>query len=125
MKLTRTIMATCAVALLMAGCASQPKYAWGNYQESLYAYYKAPSQIDLFAKSLAKTIQDADTRHQKVAPGIYAEYGHILQEQGKYAEAIVYYEKEKRTWPESSQFMDTMIKSVSAKKENVTQEKKS
>jgi hypothetical protein len=111
-------------ALFLGGCAVQSKYAWGSYEPSLYSHYKNPAQMDAFAEALAKTIGDAEAKGQKLAPGIYAEYGHVLQQQGKLTEAATYYRKEKNAWPEAATFMDTMIKSVeAAEKKNQNMDK--
>jgi hypothetical protein len=104
-----------AAAAVASGCAGpQTKYAWGSYENALYVHYKTPSETDRFAMELAKTITDAETAGQRVAPGIYAEYGHVLQTMGKYDEAIRNYEKERTAWPEAAHFMNTMIQSATA-----------
>jgi hypothetical protein len=101
-----------AVFFLLAGCAAQTKYVWGNYEGSLYSYYKAPGDSEQFTESLHKAIAEAETTNRKVAPGIYAEYGHMLQRKGRYADAIRFYEMERQAWPESTILMNTMIKSA-------------
>ncbi len=104
-----------SLALLLGACAGPvTKYHWGTYEPALYQYYKTPSEVENFAAELARTIKQAEEKSQKVPPGIFAEYGHVLQQQGKYAEAVSYYEKEKRAWPESTVLMNAMLKSVDA-----------
>ena len=44
-----------------------------------------------------------------MAPGLYAEYAFLLMRRGENERAIEYYNKEKALWPESAQFMDSMI----------------
>jgi len=44
-----------------------------------------------------------------VPPGIYAEYGFLMYEQGNSLQAIQYYQKEADKWPESRAFMTKMI----------------
>lgn len=114
-----------AAGALVGGCAGpQTKYAWGSYEDALYVHYKAPSETSTFAGELMKTIAAAETNGQKVAPGIYAEYGHILQTMGKYDDAIRYYEKERAAWPEAAHFMNTMIQSATAaQKKSATADK--
>ena len=46
-------------------------------------------------------------------PGIYAEYGYLLLQQGKSNEAIDLFKREETHWPESKIFMDRMIKVTS------------
>lgn len=104
-----------ALALMMTACAVQPKYSWGNYDRSLYAYYKDSSKSAEHMAELGTIVTDSETSGKKVAPGIHAEYGYLLLQKGQKAEAIAQFEKEKAKWPESTQFMDVMIKSAGAK----------
>ncbi|SAL60156.1 DUF4810 domain-containing protein [Caballeronia humi] len=105
------------VAGMTAACAPQSKYAWGNYESSLYEHYKTPGDTTAFAEHLADTISKAETSGRKVPPGIYAEYGQVLLESGDSKQAAVFFEKEKATWPESTVFMTTMIRVASSAKE--------
>ena len=98
-----------AVSALMAGCAAPGKYSWGNYDRSLYGYYKDPTSAAEHLAELESTIQYAEQTKAKIAPGIYAEYGYLLMQQGKATEAAAQFEKEKANWPESTQLMNTMI----------------
>ena len=101
--------------LLLAGCATpQEKYAWGTYDHSLYTYYKSPAKADDFALSLANVVKGADQTHAVVAPGIYAEYGYLMFQQGKTQDAVKAFQSEEELWPESKVFMDRMIKLASA-----------
>ncbi len=101
------------VVFLLPGCATPTKYHWGKYENSLYKQYKNPADQEQFAVSLAAAIA-AGEQTGTVPPGIYAEYGYVLYSTGRNADAISYFEKEKKTWPESTLLMDKMI--VSAKK---------
>jgi hypothetical protein len=102
---------------MTAACAPQTKYAWGDYESSLYQHYKTPSDTAAYAQHLADTISKAETSGQKVPPGIYAEYGQVLLESGDSKQATVFFEKEKTAWPESSVFMTTMIRTTSSTKD--------
>ncbi|WP_345816866.1 DUF4810 domain-containing protein (plasmid) [Paraburkholderia sp. PREW-6R] len=112
-----TLAVVLTVAGLTAACAPQPKYAWGDYESSLYEHYKTPGDTTAFAQHLADTISKAEASGKKVPPGIYAEYGQVLLESGNSKQAAVFFEKEKTTWPESTVFMTTMIRVASGTKE--------
>lgn len=99
----------------ISGCAAPSKYYWGTYEGTLYASYKDPSKAAELSASLEEIITTSEKTNKPVAPGIYAEYGFMLHQQGKSREAIPYFEKEKRNWPESGAFMDSMIKVASTK----------
>ncbi len=95
------------------GCGPSTKYHWGNYENSLYRYYKNPSEVEEMAEALAEIIEKGE-RDGKVPPGLYAEYGYLLFVTGNTGEAIAYFEKEKNIWPESSVLMDKMIATTKA-----------
>jgi hypothetical protein len=104
--------------VFVTGCASPAKYNWGGYENSLYQYYKDPTKADELSAALMETIQGAEKTQGTVPPGIYAEYGYLLIQQGKAKEAVPYFEKEKNKWPESTYFMDSMIKTASSNSKN-------
>lgn len=102
--------------VLASGCASQGLYEWGNYDESLYKYYKNAENEDKLFSSLEVLISDSDNKsnlsRKPIAPGLYAEYGYLLFERGRYQEAVLAFAEEKKRYPESSLLMDKMIKSA-------------
>ena len=102
-------------AIVLAGCAVPNKYSWGNYDRSLYSYYKDTTKSAEHIAELESIVQSAEKTQAQVGPGIYAEYGYFLMQLGKSNEAISQFEKEKTRWPESTQLMNTMIKIASAK----------
>ncbi|AGW94261.1 MULTISPECIES: DUF4810 domain-containing protein [Cupriavidus] len=108
------ITSVLATAALLSACAPQQKYAWGSYEPALYTYYKTPAASEAFAEQLGKTISGAESSGAKVPPGLYAEYGNVLLEQGKAKDAVVWFGKEKATWPESAALMTRMIQIASA-----------
>ena len=102
-----TGIAALLATALMTGCqTSQGLYHWGEYESGLYRYYHDPAQQTALSEQLLLAIETAGDR---VAPGMLAEYGTLLLQQGKNEEAVVYYRKEKEQWPESRHLMDAMI----------------
>lgn len=113
MKLPIPLVSTLIASAFLFGCAShQTHYAWGQYDDSLYKYYKDPADADAYMKTLEQVVQASDKAQRLVAPGLYAEYGYMLLQKKRAAEAIVYFDKEKKAWPESTYFMDGMIKNA-------------
>jgi hypothetical protein len=107
------LMAPILVGLL-AGCVTNhQRYGWGNYDPSLYSYYKDPTKEAELAESLAAVISTADSHHALVPPGIYAEYGYLQLQEGKNLAAVELLKQEEAHWPESKVFMDRMIKVAS------------
>jgi hypothetical protein len=99
--------------LFVTACATHQKYAWGTYDHSLYIYYKDPATAAALAQSLQATISAAEKTNAIVGPGIYAEYGYLLLQQGNPTAAIDAFRKEASHWPESKVFMDHMIQAAS------------
>lgn len=99
-----------AAPILITGCTVPGKYAWGNYDRSLYNYYKNPTQSEEHLAELESIIQSTEKTQGRIAPGIYAEYGYFLMLKGKSNEAVAQFEKEKAKWPESTQLMNNMIR---------------
>jgi hypothetical protein len=109
----RSFMVLSAVLALTA-CAAPSKYNWGNYEGSLYSYYKDTSKTAEHAAELQRTITDSEATGTLVAPGLYAEYGFLMLQEGKSKDAIAQFEKEKAKWPESTYLMDNMIRIASS-----------
>ena len=109
--MSRTLLAALAAAALAAsGCAGKvTTYRWGNYDEILYSHYKAPQERQAYVAGLKTIILAAQQEGKTVPPGIYAEYGYALYEEGNAPEAIKYFERERDTWPESRVFMEKLI----------------
>ena len=100
-----------AAMVVLTGCATtaHDKYNWGDYDPSLYGYYKSPAKVGELTAALEETIKAADGHNQPVAPGLRAEYGYLLLQQGKAPEAVSAFRAEEKQWPESKVFMDHMI----------------
>lgn len=100
-----------AVALaLVAGCAPARMYHWSSYDQSLYRHYKNPADREAWVEALRTTILEAEQRGLRVPPGVHAEYGYALYEEGRMDEAITYFKLERDQWPESRVFMEKMIR---------------
>lgn len=103
-------------AFALGACVPPQMYEWGEYEGRLYSYYEDPEKIEELMKALDTTIVVGE-ESKRVPPGIYAEYGYLLFVRSRDDEAIVYFKKEKDTWPESVVLMDKMIAVVEAKKQ--------
>jgi hypothetical protein len=103
-------------ALSPFGCAQNTMYRWGGYDQALYDHYKNPQKRDEYVAKLSGIIQSAEANGGVVPPGCYAEYGWALYEEGRSAEAVAYFEKESKHWPESRTLMDKLIRNASRAK---------
>lgn len=108
----RPFLAPLALALAVGACVPSSHYHWGGYNEYLYAHYKAPQQREAWIEGLKTTILEAEQQGERMPPGIYAEYGYALFEEGNTAQAIVYYRKEQALWPESRFLMEKLVRNA-------------
>ena len=99
------------LVMCMSGCA-QTRYTWNNYDQKLYDHYKNPADPARFIQDLKEVVTAAE-ESGKIPPGLYAEYGYALYEKGDLAEAMVYFTKEQKKWPESNLLMSKMMKLAS------------
>ncbi|MDZ4299002.1 MAG: DUF4810 domain-containing protein [Moraxellaceae bacterium] len=104
---------------LISGCATQPGYYWGQYEQSLYSYYANPAKSAELSAALASDISYAE-EIKRVPPGLYAEYGYLMLESGMPRKAAFYFNKEKELWPESAQFMNTLLQAAIRANSNQT-----
>lgn len=96
----------------LPGCVTS-LYHWGQYEQSLYKHYKTPGDLETYVTQLGETLADSEAQ-QRVPPGLRAEYGYALLKQGKAAEAITQFHREKQAWPESTRLMDLLIQQATA-----------
>ncbi len=110
MRRLRPLLAAAALVAGLSGCATkQYVFAWGNYDDALYSFYKNPGTHQEYVAALKAIILATERDGTKVPPGIYAEYGYALYEEGSATEAIRYYRLEMQAWPASTVFMEKMI----------------
>ena len=104
----RLLLTALLMSCVCLGCQTD-LYEWGNYDQKLYKYYKDAEKRDDLKVELEAVFAGARDENAKVAPGLYAEYGYLLLEEGEPDEAATYFEMEKQAWPESAAFMERMI----------------
>jgi len=113
------LVVTCAV--VSAGCAPKPLYSWNEYEESLHARYVTndPAQARI---ALEAAIQYAQQSGGRIPPGVCAEYGFLLLQNGDSARAIELFKQEARLFPEAKPLMDRLIAKVQEKQEKQAQQ---
>ena len=99
------------LVFFVAGC-SQSRYDWGGYNSYLYSYYENPQAAESFREALSRHIGYLESAGKTPPPGLYAELGTLYLEKGDTAQAIIFYEKERQTWPESVPLMTSLISSL-------------
>lgn len=113
MKNLSTIVFITLSATVLAGCTNT-RHDWGDYETELYTYYKSPTYEEQqeLVNELAKIFARTEKKGVTPPPGLYAEYGTFLFQEGDYPNAIQFYTKEKNAWPESTKFMNSLISTL-------------
>lgn len=96
------------------GCSPVGLYDWGEYEQSLHLRY-IDNEAELAQSAIRNTIENSST-NSRVPPGVYAEYGFILYQARKYNDAINFFKKEQRQFPESSALMSKLIDRINQQK---------
>lgn len=120
---TLTVLLACALSL--SACVPSKQFYWGSYEDSLFSRQQhagATGETEAVTMLLA-TINDAQARNAKVAPGIHADYGYLLLRQGKADEAIAELKKEAAMYPESKSLMEHMISRIQGRQEKDKEKK--
>jgi hypothetical protein len=122
MRLLRLCTAALTCAALM-GCAHppQPLYDWGIYQPMVYEYLrgdgKSPAeQLGLLDEQLHKTAAAGTA----VPPGLHAHMGLLNLQLGQDADGVAHLEAERRLFPESTPYIDWLLKQKSAHGQEAT-----
>lgn len=107
-KLPWIVIVLCFV-IYIGGCAPKTLYYWGNYEDCLYEI-----NMNSNPEAAFNILSEAVTHVEKIqgirlAPGLYAEYGFMLYQQGKIDEAAHYFRMESESFPESSPLMGKLI----------------
>ena len=106
------LSAAASLALLAMSCGSTQLYSWYNYQSDYYHYLKNADENS--QTRLTETYQKIIDRQREsrgvVPPGIYADYGWLLLQNGKSEEGKAMLMKEVELYPESEVFVGSLLK---------------
>lgn len=98
--------------LVLSGCASQKtQYYWGEYENFVYLMYAKPGEAtpEVQIQRLVAERDLAQAAGKPVPPGVNAHLGMMYAASGNIEQALLSFEEEKRTYPESGKLMDDMI----------------
>ena len=112
MRITRKLLlgATLA-ALLVPGCQLS-LYDWDEYEDSVYRMYLDPDAFDIEdeVRRLSDQIDETILANRAVPPGLRAHLGYLTYLSGDHAAAVAHFKTEKKHFPESSVFVDGLLK---------------
>lgn len=116
-RLARRVAAAAAAAALV-GCATGPKplYHWGGYQRQVYQFLNGetsdPNQQLVLLQAEAEKARAAGAA---LPPGFRAHLAMLHLRLGHHDDARQMIEAEKAAFPESTAYMDFVLKSMGAK----------
>ncbi len=118
MKKTRTInggvwLPLAAAAALLTGCAARttpPLYQWDGYQPQVYEYFKGQKSPQEQIDALEKSLQVIRAKGNTPPPGFHAHLGMLYASIGQDQQAQQELSAEKQLFPESSTYMDFLMK---------------
>lgn len=114
--MNRNVLLSFVLLTLMTGCAqNQGMYQWGQYQETLFVVYHEPELKEEALKSYLEFVESGGTVERPLAPGLYAEAGTFMLEQGDTEAAVKYYKMEYEAWPESQPMLGMLIENLEAR----------
>lgn len=113
------LVAAIAMGSVLVGCAEAPKrlYHWEGFQGQLYEYFKADSSSpEEQLRVLGAQVEKARASGAALPPGFRAHLAMIYLRLGRDGEAKQELEAEKANFPESGQYMDFLLKRMTAPK---------
>ncbi|RZF30227.1 DUF4810 domain-containing protein [Paraburkholderia sp. UYCP14C] len=102
-----------AAAMLLAGCAANsppPLYQWTGYQPAVCDYLKGEKAPQEQIDALEKALQEIRGKGHTPPPGFHAQLGMLYASVGNDTQAMQEFEAEKQMFPESSTYMDFLMK---------------
>nr|WP_024967222.1 DUF4810 domain-containing protein [Pantoea sp. IMH] len=101
-----------AAVLLLAACAPKKAttYYWGDYQPSLYNYYKHSTSPEKEIETLNLVMEQAKAKNLPVPPGLHAQLGLLYVDTGNPDRAFAQFTAEKEAFPESAHYMDFLMR---------------
>ncbi len=113
MRISKPYLLLVVCAFLVTGCATnQQIYYWGEYETLIHDSYIEPGSADpqVQIEKLNEDLQKSEAMGKKIAPGIYAHLGFMYAIQGKDSQSKAAFMEERTLYPESSIFIDGMMK---------------
>lgn len=102
----------------LGACASRSIFYWGDYETAIHDRL-VENNGNAGEQNLIQTITAAEQSGKKVAPGLYADYGFMLYRRGNLEGAILYFDKERKTFPEATLLMGKLIDKIREKQDPV------
>ena len=106
-----------AIAGLCVACATTPsRYEWGDFESCIYDVTTNAGGVDVVAEidRLTLVVEKARESGKLVPPGLHAHLGYLYSLNGEVDTAVAAFESEKELYPESTVFIDGILKRIEA-----------
>ncbi len=122
-KISQVSIVTAVISLLLiSGCAPKNHsiYRWGVYEQLIYEMYAEPgkanpdTQLAILSADVERTLAEG----KRVPPGVHAHLGYLYYLQGNKAVAINEFSTEQALFPESTIFIDRILKRLQGSNNN-------
>lgn len=100
------------VVFLSACAGPNTMYSWGQYEETLFIHYHEPALKEEALEAYIQFVDSGGHPEHPIAPGLFAEAGTFMLEQGNIESAIKYYQMEYDAWPESRPMLGILIENL-------------
>lgn len=113
--MNKGMIAIAMATALATGCATgnNQLYDWGQYEDTLFVVYHEPELKEQALNNYLTFVREHEGEGT-LAPGLYAEAGTFLLEQGDISGAVTFYKMEYEFWPESRPMLGILIKNLEA-----------
>jgi len=109
-------LAVAFATVLLGGCATQqtarPLYGWDGYQAQVYEQLNGKSSPETQIGALEQSLQQMRGKGERPPPGFHAHLGALYASVGKSQQASQELLAEKEAFPESSTYMDFLLKNL-------------
>jgi hypothetical protein len=102
----------------LAACSNSgtpPLYSWYDYSDQVYSYLKGQGDHQVQIAALEKDVQKAQAKGAALPPGFHAHLGMLYATSGKTDLAQQEFAQEKTLFPESTTYMDFLLKNMGQK----------
>lgn len=107
------LIAALSGGALLSGCVTpqQKLYQWEGYQPQVYQYFKTQgNSVEAQITVLERDIQKIRAKGNTPPPGYHAHLGLLYSQIGKADQVVQEFETEKTLFPESTPYMDFLLK---------------
>jgi hypothetical protein len=108
MKRSIRVVGAAITIFALAACVPASRFEWGGYDQQLFRYHQDAENRDDYVRALERALERGEATN-RVAPGLNAELGYLMWEEGRYEEADLLFSREIQLFPESRYFIERFM----------------